>query len=170
MADDRLAAVPMGDRVNNDDAIDLMVRLGDDLRSLDLPHMDPEPPPPPEPAAFADWRREAAARLESSLAEFDGRLVGGEEPTRAARRTVESVMLWVRRSLMRFSTEEGAARMGAYLRRGETALWNDLAEQVIQRAADDPGGVESFLGLFVELAAEAAETGFASLVAPGGGR
>ena len=45
-----------------------------------------------------------------------------------------------------------------------------LAEQVIQRAGDDPGGVESFLGLFVELSAEAAETGFASLVAPRGGQ
>lgn len=158
------------EHVASDEALDLMVQLGDDLRSLDLPGMHPSPPPPPEPAAFSDWRREAAARLEGALAELDARLVVGEDATRAARRAVEGVMLWTRRSLIPFSTEVGAARMGAYLRRGETALWDELAEQVIAAAAEDPGGVESFLSLFVELAAEAAESGFASLLAPGGGR
>ncbi len=132
--------------------------------------MDPSPPPAPDPEAFHAWQEEARARLETALADFDARLVGGDDPCRAARRSIEGVMAWTRRSLIRFSTEVGAGRMGAYLRRGETALWDDLAEQVISSAAGDPDGVQSFLELFIELSAEAAETGFASLVAPGGAR
>ncbi len=142
-----------------------MVQSGDDLRSLDLPHLVPTAPPPPAAAALAAWRGEADARLEDALAELDDRLVRGDEPTRAARRAIELVTRWIRRSLQPFVDESGAALLGAYLRRGETEMWNEMAEAVIAGAGERPERVERLLRAFVELSYDAASCGFAALVA-----
>ena len=147
-----------------------MVQSGDDLRSLDLPHLRADAPPRPDEAAWAAWRGEAEARLEDAITELDQRLVRGDDPARAARRAIELVTRWVRRSLRAFTTEDGAALLGAYLRRGEGAAWERMAEAVVAGAGERPERVERWLRVYVEMSADAAARGFAALVAPAGGR
>jgi len=104
------------------------------------------------------------------LAEIDDARLLGKDVRRATRRGVGMVRAWVRRSLATWSTERGIGLLGSYLRQGEQARWDTLASATVAQVEHEPEAVDRFLGLYIEMAREAAEVGLASLIAPAGSR
>ncbi len=150
-------------RISCDDAVDLMVALGDDLRSLELPDRSLRSLTHPDPTDLDEWRIAAHERLAEALDGLAARVRRGEEPCRATQRTLAAVLWWSRRSLRPMVNEAGAGWFGACLRRGEAKLWDEMSRAVAARA--DPEEVERFLQIYLEMAFQAAEGGFASLIA-----
>ncbi len=125
---------------------------------------------PDAPEALVAWSEEARVHVEAALAEIEHARLRERDLGRATRRAIEGVRSWVRRSVGPWSSERGVGLLGSYLRKGEQARWNALADATVLRAEQEPEAVDRFLDLYVEMARGAVEVGLASLIAPAGSR
>ncbi len=130
-----------------------------------LPELDSRAVRLPDMEELAVWRRQANLRMEASLSRFDAALIECQDIEHAARRAIEEVKSWVRASISPFSTAPGRELVHGHVRQCCAAAWSERDEQVVQRAPEDPDGVDRHLRLFLGLAYESAARGYASLIA-----
>jgi len=130
-----------------------------------LPELDSRAVLLPDLEELASWRKQANLRMEAALSGFDAALIECQDVEHAARRAIEEVKRWVRSSITPFSTGAGRELVHGHVRQCCAEAWSERDEQVVQRAPEDPDGVDRHLRLFLGLAYESAARGYASLIA-----
>ena len=118
----------------------------------------------PHATEMARWRRQAAAQLESELAQFDMNIISGQEPARAAHTLCHGFMDWTRNSLATFGSRPTSEAQRSDWSR-ERAVWIGLADLASQDAANDPSSVDRFLQIWLGVVHEASATGRAWMFA-----
>lgn len=140
-------------------------RVTEDHLFPHLPDLDPRMVRLPQAQLLARWRKTADAQLEGALADFDYVLLSQGDVTAAARRAIDTVVLWVRDSTRELATPEGTEIVRGLVRQQAGAAWHVRSEEVAERAAEDPDAVDRHLRLFIGMAYEAAARGYAAIVA-----
>jgi hypothetical protein len=116
----------------------------------------------PDPMEMVQWRKEADARGETLLTEFDGALATGGDAAVVAHNLLHGFMRWTRLSVERFA-QAPCASMDINARQSEKAVWMGIADLVAQTAEVEPNGVDRFLRIWLAVVHEASATGQAWL-------
>ncbi len=118
----------------------------------------------PDPMDMVQWRKEADARSETVLADFDAAIAGGEDPAVSAHRLLHGYIRWTRRSIQQFD-EVTCTQLERNARQSERAVWSGIADLVSQTAGVEPAAVDRFLRIWLAVVHEATATGQAWLYA-----
>jgi hypothetical protein len=110
------------------------------------------------------WRKEADARSETLLADFDAAMLNGDDPAVAAHKLLHGFMRWTQKSIRDFDTIT-CTPVDRNARQSERAVWSGIADLVAQTAGIEPSGVDRFLRIWLAVVHEATATGQAWLYA-----
>jgi len=118
----------------------------------------------PDPVEMVRWRKEADARSEGLLAEFDSAIARGDDAAVSAHTLLHGFMRWTRKSIRTFDVAT-CSPVDRNACTSERAVWTGIADLVAQTAGIEPSGVDRFVRIWLAVVHEATATGQAWLYA-----